>query len=76
MCRFTDALEANYGPDWPESEEFASDMLGMGLGNPGICLSCKEPQEGCEPDAAKYPCEGCGAREVYGVSEIALNCIL
>ena len=38
----------------------------------GWCLACGEVQEGCEPDARKYACEGCGAAKVYGLYELAL----
>ena len=42
------------------------------LDNPGICLSCGEEQDGCEPDARKYECELCGEQQVYGADEILL----
>ena len=36
----------------------------------GICVSCGEIQYGgVEPDARDYPCESCGAPEVYGLEE-------
>ena len=41
-----------------------------GLENPGICLSCGEEADGCEPDARGYECEGCGEKAVYGAAEI------
>lgn len=34
--------------------------------NEGFCLSCGEEAYGVEPDAARYKCECCGEREVYG----------
>ena len=40
--------------------------------NIGICLSCGEEQDGCEPDARDYECESCGARKVYGAEEILM----
>ncbi|MHA2087326.1 MAG: hypothetical protein ACW972_03555 [Promethearchaeota archaeon] len=40
------------------------------LSNPGICLSCGEDQEGCEPDARNYKCESCGLNRVFGAEEI------
>lgn len=40
--------------------------------NIGWCLACGELQEGCEPDARKYTCEGCGRAKVYGLAELAL----
>ena len=51
--------------DLAESEAF-------GLENPGICLSCGEEADGCEPDARNYECEGCGERAVYGAAEIMI----
>lgn len=35
----------------------------------GICLSCGNVQEGCEPDAREYECQDCGEPEVYGLEE-------
>lgn len=40
------------------------------LDNPGICLACGEDQDGCEPDAERYECEGCGESQVYGAEQI------
>ena len=40
--------------------------------NIGWCLACGEMAEGVEPDATRYECEGCGARKVYGLAELAL----
>ena len=37
----------------------------------GICISCKEIADGCEPDAEKYVCGACQKPTVYGV-DIAL----
>lgn len=42
------------------------------LDNPGFCIACGADAEGCEPDAAKYECEECGRREVYGAEFLAL----
>lgn len=39
----------------------------------GVCLKCGQTRDCCEPDAAKYPCENCGKRAVYGI-EMALIC--
>jgi hypothetical protein len=44
----------------------------FGLDNPGFCIKCGSDQEGCEPDARKYPCEACGERAVYGAQELLL----
>lgn len=41
----------------------------FGLENPGICESCGNIQEGCEPDAQNYECESCGQNSVFGASE-------
>jgi hypothetical protein len=43
------------------------------LDNPGLCLGCGEDAEGCEPDARRYICEGCGQPKVYGASEILIR---
>lgn len=43
------------------------------LDNPGFCIACGIEQEGCEPDARKYPCESCEKRTVYGASEIMMT---
>lgn len=38
----------------------------------GLCVACLEFTEGeIEPDAEKYPCSGCGKRQVMGI-ELAL----
>lgn len=42
------------------------------LDNPGICIACGEDADGCEPDARKYQCEGCGECAVYGAEELAI----
>lgn len=36
----------------------------------GICRQCGEEKASCEPDARKYPCDHCGANEVYGTDEL------
>lgn len=41
--------------------------------NIGFCMSCGNDQPGCEPDARKYECESCGAREVYGAQELLIT---
>jgi Zn finger protein HypA/HybF involved in hydrogenase expression len=38
----------------------------------GWCLACGASQSGCEPDAQRYTCEGCGAAKVYGAEELML----
>ena len=45
----------------------------MTLDNPGICISCGNEQDGCEPDARKYTCEACGDKTVYGAEELLLR---
>jgi hypothetical protein len=45
------------------------------LDNPGFCIVCGAEQEGCEPDARKYPCESCGKRAVYGAEELLLHVV-
>jgi hypothetical protein len=54
----------------PERIEAAARESMFGLGNPGICVSCGEEQEGCEPDARKYRCEACSEFAVYGAEEL------
>lgn len=38
----------------------------------GFCLACGDIQDGVEPDAQRYTCEGCGAAKVYGAEELVL----
>ena len=40
--------------------------------NIGFCVACGDVRDCCEPDARKYPCDGCGKNLVYGAEEIAL----
>lgn len=40
------------------------------LDNPGFCIECGLENEGCEPDARDYECEGCGENAVFGADEI------
>lgn len=37
--------------------------------NPGLCHSCGNEQDGCEPDARNYECEECGKKKVFGAEE-------
>lgn len=48
-----------------EYEENMGDMM-------GLCLSCGEFQDGCEPDAREYKCESCGKHKVYGLDEVMI----
>lgn len=41
-------------------------------GTLGACLACGEEACGVEPDARRYTCEVCGAREVYGLEELLI----
>lgn len=50
----------------------AEDQM-FDLSNPGFCIKCGAYHDGCEPDAAKYPCEECGEKAVYGAQEILLR---
>lgn len=43
------------------------------LDNPGFCLICGCYHEGIEPDAQNYPCEACGAEQVFGAEELMLE---
>ncbi len=44
----------------------------MTLDNPGFCLACGDEAGGCEPDARRYECEGCGEKAVFGAQELLL----
>ena len=50
----------------------AAEESAFGTGNPGICIACGDDAEGCEPDASKHECEGCGEAAVYGAEELLL----
>lgn len=37
----------------------------------GFCTACGEwTFGGCEPDARRYECDGCGKKAVYGAQEL------
>lgn len=38
--------------------------------NIGFCKACGAEQDGCEPNARNYECEGCGAMQVFGAEEL------
>jgi len=42
-----------------EYQELCDDNL-------GLCASCGETRDCCEPDAQRYECEACEKRTVYG----------
>ena len=42
----------------------------------GFCLACGNTQMGCEPDARRYECEGCGEHLVFGLQELLLMGLL
>lgn len=42
------------------------------LDNPGFCLICGCYHEGIDPDAENYPCEACGAEQVFGADTMLL----
>jgi hypothetical protein len=42
----------------------------------GICTTCKETQDQCEPDAHEYKCDSCLENTVYGVPELLLMGLL
>jgi len=46
----------------------------MGDSLDGICLSCGNIQDGCEPDADNYECEACGESRVCGGESLLFNC--
>lgn len=39
------------------------------LDNPGVCMSCGEEADGCEPDAEHYTCEHCDQPMVFGAQQ-------
>lgn len=39
----------------------------------GKCRVCGKLAYGVEPDAREYPCEHCGANEVYGLEELLVT---
>jgi hypothetical protein len=41
-------------------------------GDMGFCLTCGAEAHSVEPDARGYPCESCGAHQVYGAEELML----
>ena len=49
-------------------EEFREALDDSG----GWCKVCHEYTTGVEPDARKYECPSCGAREVYGAEELLI----
>jgi hypothetical protein len=42
------------------------------LSDPGFCLICGCEAGGVEPDARNYPCEACGAEQVFGAEELMM----
>lgn len=38
----------------------------------GLCVSCGETRDSCEPDARKHLCENCNQRLAYGAEELLL----
>jgi hypothetical protein len=51
-------------------------ITGASLDDVGLCLRCGEERYGTEPDARRYPCEGCDEKQVYGVQELLLMGLL
>lgn len=51
----------------------AAERQMFGTDDPGFCLTCGAEACGVEPDARRYRCASCGARDVYGAAEIALT---
>ena len=43
------------------------------LDDPGFCVMCGNEQGGCEPDARRIRCESCGAKQVFGASELLMH---
>lgn len=48
----------------------AQEYKAMQARDEGICCGCGAVAYGVEPDAARYECESCGAKRVYGVPEL------
>ena len=49
-------------------EEIEPMIADMG----GFCRACGAEAYSVEPDARKYTCESCGAKQVYGAEELVL----
>jgi Zn finger protein HypA/HybF involved in hydrogenase expression len=41
--------------------------------NTGLCLACGAERPNTEPDARRYECDECGAKQVYGAEQILLE---
>jgi len=41
--------------------------------NEGVCVACGDLMDNCEPDAQRYPCDGCGKKTVYGTQEVLIR---
>ena len=54
-------------PVLSEKQVYKADDEGI-----GFCLACGATRRQCEPDAARYTCEKCGAPKVYGISQLAI----
>lgn len=42
----------------------------FGMSDEGICIACGEDAYGVEPDAARYECEVCGEKKVFGAENL------
>lgn len=49
-----------------------SEYVDLCADNAGICISCAELADGCEPDARMYKCESCGCLAVFGIEELLM----
>lgn len=54
----------------------AAERQMFGLDNVGLCKACGAENDGCEPDARNYRCEICGAMQVFGAEELAIEMAL
>jgi len=45
----------------------------VGLTDEGFCIACGASRYQVEPDARNYPCDTCGADEVFGAEEILME---
>ena len=67
--------------DWNEENDVADDKHRLNIDDldiysddaTGYCRECGAEQDGVEPDAEEYRCEGCGANAVYGIEQYIIH---
>ena len=62
----------NRGGKWGYKQSFSRLQRASLDGLEGFCLACGAEARPVEPDARKYPCEGCRAPRVYGADELIM----